>query len=238
MKAMIFAAGRGTRLRPITDHTPKALVQVGGVPMLERVLLKLISAGFDEVIVNIHHHPQQVIDFLKTKNNFGISISLSDESGLLLDTGGGLKKVEWFFDDGQPFLVHNVDILSDVDLTSIFEEHLRNNSLTTLVVQKRKTDRLLLFDRNLNLIGWKNALTGTVRMPVEKEVMYEYAFCGIHVIDPELFKLIHQEGVYTIIDVYLDVIKNQIIKGIEITNTFWTDIGNLQNLKEAENHFK
>ena len=238
MKAMVFAAGLGTRLRPLTDNIPKALIPVNGVPMLERVLVKLKSSGFTEVIINVHHHSQQIIDFLKSKDNFGIHISISDESGLLLDTGGGLKKAAWFFNDGKPFLVHNVDILSGIDLKKIYTEHLRNNSLATLVVQKRKTDRLLLFDKNWDLIGWKNTLTGTIRMPDEKEVLYEYAFCGIHVINPELIKQINREGVFSIIDVYLEIIKDHIIKGIEIKNTFWTDIGNLQNLEEAESYFK
>jgi NDP-sugar pyrophosphorylase family protein len=238
MKAMIFAAGLGTRLKPLTDQTPKALIPVGGVPMLEHVILKLKSSGFDEVIINIHHHPHQIRDFLKSRNNFNISISLSDESAQLLDTGGGLKKAEWFFNDSQPFLVHNADILSDIDLKKIYDGHPGNNALATLVVQKRKTERLLLFDGNMDLVGWKNALTGTIRMPVKKEVQHEYAFCGIHIINPELLKLVHREGVFSIIDTYLEIIKDHPIKGIEIKNTFWIDIGNHQNLEEAEKYIK
>src|ERR1035437_430043 len=156
MKAMIFAAGLGTRLKPITDNLPKALVPITGKPLLEHTILKLKSAGFDEIIVNIHHFPDQIIDFLKVNNNFGIRIEVSDERDQLLDTGGGIRKAKQFFDNGEPFLVHNVDILSNVDLAELYNQHLRTNSLATLVVSQRDTFRYLLFDNNLRLNGWIN----------------------------------------------------------------------------------
>ena len=131
MKAMIFAAGLGTRLKPITDILPKALVPIAGKPLLEHVILKLKAVGFDEIIVNIHHFPNQIIEFLKANNNFGIRIEVSDERDELLDTGGGIRKAARFFDDGKPFLVHNVDILSNVDLKALYHQHIRNNSLAT-----------------------------------------------------------------------------------------------------------
>src|ERR1035437_9615569 len=137
MKAMIFAAGLGTRLKPVTDNLPKALVPIAGKPLLEWVILKLKAAGFDEIIVNVHHFPNQIIDFLKGNDNFGIRIEISDESDSLLDTGGGIRNAAWFFDDGKPFLIHNVDILSNVDLKALYHQHLRTNSLATLVVSKR-----------------------------------------------------------------------------------------------------
>src|ERR1035437_803539 len=145
---MIFAAGLGTRLRPLTDNIPKALVPIAGKPLLEHVILKLKAAGFDEIIVNIHHFPTQIIDFLKEKNNFGIRIEVSNEQAMLLDTGGGIRNAAWFFDDGNPFLVHNVDILSNVNLKALYNEHTQQNSLATLVVSKRDTFRYLLFDED------------------------------------------------------------------------------------------
>ena len=144
MKALIFAAGLGTRLKPLTDKIPKALIPIGGKPLLEHVILKLKASGFNEIIVNVHHFPDQIIDFLKSKNNFDIRIEVSDERNLLLDTGGGIKNTAWFFDDGKPFLVHNVDILSNVDLNDLYNEHIHSDSLATLVVSKRDTFRYLL----------------------------------------------------------------------------------------------
>ncbi len=146
---MIFAAGLGTRLKPITDSIPKALVPINGKPLLQFVIEKLKMSGFDEIIVNVHHFPDQIIDFLNTNYNFGIHIEVSDERDLLLDTGGGIRKAQWFFDDGKPFLVHNVDILSNVDLKALYHQHLRTNCLATLVVSQRNTFRYLLFNDDL-----------------------------------------------------------------------------------------
>ena len=131
MKAMIFAAGLGTRLKPVTDTIPKALVPVNGKPLLEHIILKIKNAGFDEIIVNVHHFPDQIIEFIELNNQFGIRIEISDERDRLLETGGGIKKAEWFFDDNQPFLVHNVDILSNLDLKKLYTNHLKSNSMAT-----------------------------------------------------------------------------------------------------------
>ena len=141
MKAMIFAAGLGTRLKPMTDTIPKALVPIAGKPLLEHVILRLKEAGFDELIVNVHHFPDQIIDFLRANNNFGIRIEISDERDVLLDTGGAIRKAAWFFDDGKPFLVHNVDILSNLNLGDLYHQHLTTNPLATLVVSERDTFR-------------------------------------------------------------------------------------------------
>ena len=132
MKAMIYAAGLGTRLKPLTDSKPKALIEIHGIPLIEIVLNKLIRAGYDEIIINVHHHAEQVIDFIKQHDNFGIRIEFSDERGLLLETGGGLKKASWFFNDLKPFLVHNVDVLSDIDLKDMYDCHVKNDALATL----------------------------------------------------------------------------------------------------------
>ena len=206
MKAMIFAAGLGTRLKPVTDNLPKALVPIAGKPLLEHVILKLKSAGFDEIIVNVHHFHDQIIDFLKENNNFSIRIEVSDERNLLLDTGGGIRKAAWFFDDEKPFLVHNVDILSNVDLKVLYHQHLRTNSLATLVVSKRDTFRYLLFDDNLRLSGWINEKTGETKpINLKKIELYnKLAFAGIQVLSPKVFDLMKNlEPKFPIMDFYL-----------------------------------
>ena len=206
MKAMIFAAGLGTRLKPLTDHMPKALVPVAGKPMLEHVIDKLKAAGFNEIVINVHHFANQIIDFLKEKNNFGIQIWISDETEELLDTGGGIKKAAHFFDE--PFLVHNADILSNVDLKALYEHHLTSGNDATLLVSPRKTVRYLLFNEGNRLCGWVNKDTlqtkpeGFVYQP---EVQKEYAFGGIHIISPTLFNYMGDEwtGKFSIMDFYL-----------------------------------
>ena len=174
---MIFAAGLGTRLKPITDNLPKALVPIAGKPLLEHVILKLKTAGFDEIIINIHHFPDQIIDFMKANNNFGIRIEVSDERDELLDTGGGIRKVAWFFDDGKPFLVHNVDILSNIDLVELYNQHISTNSLATLVVSQRDTFRYLLFDKNRRGKCIKvNASDGKIREMPRRFKERDFAF--------------------------------------------------------------
>ena len=157
---MIFAAGLGTRLRPLTDHTPKALVSVAGKPMLERVILRLKEAGFNDITVNIHHFGEQIIEFLRANNDFGITIHLSDERDMLLDTGGGIKKARPFLDGNEPFLVHNADILSDINLAELYRHHRESNAEATLLVSQRQTSRYLLLDDANRLHGWINKSTG------------------------------------------------------------------------------
>ena len=204
---MIFAAGLGTRLKPLTDHMPKALAPVAGKPMLEHVIEKLKASGFDEIVINVHHFANQIIDFLKAKDNFGIKIWISDETDELLDTGGGIKKASSYFDE--PFLVHNADILSNVDLKAMYDYHLKSDNDATLLVSPRKTVRYLIFDENNHLQGWVNKDTmqtkpkGFVYQP---EVQKEYAFGGIHIISPTLFNYMGDEwtGKFSLMDFYLN----------------------------------
>ena len=163
MKAMIFAAGLGTRLRPLTDIMPKALVPVAGKPMLERVILRLKKAGFDDITINIHHFGGQIVEFLHANNSFGLNIHISDERDMLLDTGGGVKKACPFLDGNEPFLVHNADILTDIDLTTFYRHHQDSNAEATLLVSERKTSRYLLFDDSYNLHGWINKSTQEIK---------------------------------------------------------------------------
>jgi NDP-sugar pyrophosphorylase family protein len=237
MKAMIFAAGLGTRLRPLTDKIPKALVPIAGKPLLEHVILKLKAAGFDEIIVNIHHFPTQIIDFLKEKNNFGIRIEVSNEQAMLLDTGGGIRNAAWFFDDGNPFLVHNVDILSNVDLKALYNEHIHQDSLATLVVSKRDTFRYLLFDENKRLCGWINEKTGETKPTHFTDISgyNKLAFAGIQMLSPRIFNIMENlEPKFPIIDFYLSNVRNQIIKGYTPTDFKMMDVGKLNVLEEAE----
>jgi N-acetyl-alpha-D-muramate 1-phosphate uridylyltransferase len=239
MKAMIFAAGLGTRLKPITDTIPKALVPVCGIPLLEHVITKLVMHGFDEIIINVHHHAQKIIDFLKLKNNFNIRIEISDESDLLLDTGGGLKKASWFFDDGQPFLVHNVDIMSGLDLENFFESHMHSNALATLAVRHRPPQRYFLFDSNMNMCGWENRNTDEkIISRYSPTPMDSLAFSGIHVISPQIFELIHETGKFSIVNVYLRLSTYHTIKAYLHDAGFWIDLGKQQSINEAEDYLK
>lgn len=187
---MIFAAGLGTRLKPLTDHMPKALVPVAGRPMLEHVILKLKAAGFNELVINIHHFGEQILDFLRANQNFGLTIHISDERDCLLDTGGGIRKAEPFFRGNEPFLIHNVDILSDTDLKALYEYHRQSGNDATLLASRRKTIRYLLFDDEKRLCGWINKDTLQTKpegFAYNPEHHHEYAFSGIHVISPSLF---------------------------------------------------
>ena len=234
---MIFAAGLGTRLKPLTDSLPKALIPIAGKPLLEHVILKLKEAGFDEIIVNVHHFPDQVIDFLKANNNFGIRIEVSDERDLLLDTGGGIRKAKWFFDDGKPFLVHNVDILSNVDIKELYQQHLRSNSLATLVVSKRDTFRYLLFDDDLRLKGWINEKTSETKPAgfTKPELYRKLAFSGIQILSPRVFNLMEPlEPKFSIMDFYLSNATTQTITGFVPDNYNMLDVGKLDVLDEAE----
>lgn len=226
MKAMIFAAGLGTRLEPLTNNKPKALVEVNGMTLLEIIIKRLKSFGFDEIIINVHHFANQIIHFLNHNDNFNTRIEVSDESAQLLDTGGGLKKASWFFDDNKPFLVHNVDVLSDINLDDLYKTHLSTKALATLAVRNRKTSRYLVFDSSDNLCGWKNITTGekiTSRQPDGETALL--AFSGIHIINPRLFTRITQEGKFSIIHTYLQLADQYPIKAYQHDNTKWIDVG-------------
>lgn len=237
MKALIFAAGLGTRLKPLTDTMPKALVPIDGKPLLEHVILKLKAAGFNQIIVNVHHFPDQIIEFLKSKNNFDFRIEISDERDKLLDTGGGVKKAKWFFDDGKPFLVHNVDILSNIDLQSLYQQHLETSPLATLVVSERDTFRYFLFDEEARLKGWINEKTGEVRPDhlTHTELYNKLAFSGIQVLSPDVFKLMeHFPDHFSIVDFYLRNAAQQQIKAYVPHALKMIDVGKLNVLTEAE----
>jgi len=230
---MILAAGLGTRLGQMTSNKPKALVEINGRTLLEIVIEKIKSFGFDDIIINLHHFPEQIINFLKKKNNFKIKINFSIERELL-DTGGGLKRAGWFFRDSKPFLVHNVDILSDLDLKKMYQKHLALNGLATLAIRKRETSRYLIFNNNNNLIGWENKKTGEKIMSRKEKEENFFGFSGIQIIDPKIFSLMPKENSFSIIKLYLKLAKQYEIKGFDHSDSFWIDAGKPELLKEAE----
>jgi len=233
MKAMIFAAGRGERLKPLTNNKPKALVEVNGVPMLELIIKKLISNGVSEIIINVHYLANQIITFLKEKNNFSIRIEISDETDLLLDTGGGLKKSSWFFNDGQPFIIYNTDIISDIDLSQMYQYHKAHNPIATLAIRKRDSSRYFLFNPHEELCGWKNMKSKKEIILKNAEQLFPYAFSGIHIVNPKIFNYMPEDQKFSIVNTYLDVSETNIIKGYLHNQNYWFDIGTPEKLIKA-----
>jgi NDP-sugar pyrophosphorylase family protein len=238
MKALIVAAGLGTRLKPITDSMPKALVPLNGVPLLEYVCQKLIAAGFDEIIINVHHFADQIIDFIAKKQQFGVRIEISDERKKLLDTGGAIKKASWFFNDNRPFLVHNVDIVSDVNLNDLYQFHLREQVAATMLVNKRETTRYLLFDKASRLKAWTNIKTKEVKTSfseIDMQALSMVAFDGIQVISPILLQQMHSwPDRFSIIDFYLSIAAKYSISAYEQQGMTWFDVGKPETIHMAE----
>lgn len=235
MKAMIFAAGLGTRLKPYTETMPKALVPVAGVPMLEILISHLQKNGINDILINVHHFAGQVIGFLNQNNNFDANIVISNEEDLLLDTGGGLKKAAWFFNDQQPFLVQNVDVISDVDYHDMLAFHNDNGALATLAVCSRETSRYFLFDEQMQLGGWENTQTSEIKMARPgTQNKSRFAFSGIHIIDPSIFNLMDKTGKFSIIDTYLGLAASNKIMGYNHNPDNWVDMGKPQELIKAE----
>ena len=236
MKAMILAAGLGTRLRPLTNDRPKALVEVAGHTPLEITLRRLASFGFREVIINVHHFADLVIEYLKTNGNFGLRVEISREQDLLLDTGGGLKKVAWFFLEGtarEPFLVHNVDVISTIDLARMLQFHRENHALATLAVQRRETSRQLLFDEHGDLCGRQ---TGKDDPEIIRQARKTtpLAFSGIHVISPELLGMITEQGVFSVIATYLRLAATgRKILAFPADEYYWRDLGKPEHIAQA-----
>ena len=232
---MIFAAGLGTRLKPYTETMPKALVPVAGIPMLEILIKHLQNNGINGFIINVHHFADKVIEFLKLNNNFGADITISHEEELLLDTGGGLKKAAWFFDDQQPFLVQNVDVISDLDYQDMLDSHNNSQPMATIAVSKRETSRYFIFDDFMQLCGWENTKTGEVKMAREGiGELTRFAFSGIHIIDPAIFGFMHQNGKFSIVDTYLELSATKKITGFEHNPQNWVDLGKPEELLKAE----
>jgi mannose-1-phosphate guanylyltransferase len=243
MRAMVLAAGLGTRLRPLTDHCPKALVEVGGRTLLEITLVRLRAFGVREVIINVHHFAGMILDFLKANNNFGMRIEVSREE-VLLDTGGGLKRAGWFFlgDSArmdEPFLLHNVDVISTVDFRSIAQAHQEHGALATLAVQERETSRYLLFNEQSQLSGRRAGRDQQMELVLPAKELHALAFTGIHVISPRLLTLIKEDGVFSIIDVYLRLAgEGENISGFRADYYYWRDLGKLDQVQQAAEDYR
>jgi mannose-1-phosphate guanylyltransferase len=248
MKAMILAAGLGTRLRPLTNDRPKALVEVCGRTLLEITLTRLRDFGINDVIINVHHYADMVIDHVKAAGSFGMHIEFSRED-VLLDTGGGLKKAAWFLGCGSgpsanankedSFILHNVDIISTIDLKRMMQAHKESAALATLAVQRRKTSRYLLFNDHLQLCGRRLVKEEKTEIVRPSEHLSELAFTGIHVISPRIFPLLTEEGVFSIIPAYLRLAaQGEQIQAFRADEYYWRDLGKPENIQQAEQDMK
>jgi NDP-sugar pyrophosphorylase family protein len=236
MKAMILAAGMGTRLQPYTDNTPKALIKIHEKTLLERAIEKLTSYGFNQIVINVHHFADQIIQFIEQRQ-FDAKISISDERNKLLDTGGGLKNAETFFTSDEPFILHNVDIVSNLNLKSLYDFHLSIDAIASLVVRKRESNRYFLFNDDNILRGWKNERTDRTIIIKDEKPLTKFAFSGIHVIDPKIFSLMPDKDVFPLASLYLDVgLENKICAFIDEKSS-WIDVGYPEYIKLAEENY-
>ena len=243
MRAMILAAGLGTRLRPLTNDRPKALVEVAGQTLLQITLRRLAAFGIQEVIVNLHHFADMVVDYLKSNQNFGMRIEISREE-VLLDTGGGLKKAAWFFledaaNQQEPFLLHNVDVISTIDFGRMHKVHRESGALATLAVQDRETSRYLLFDEKNQLCGRRAGSDGNPENVRGCRKTSALAFSGVHVISPQLFPLMSEDGVFSIITTYLRLAgQEENIGAFRADEYYWKDLGKPQNIAQVSSDLK
>ena len=236
MKAMILAAGLGTRFKPWTDQHPKALAPVNGKSLLERNLRYLQSFGIQDVLINVHHFSEQILRALDENKSWGSFVTISDESDAVLETGGGLKKAAAWFNDG-PFIVMNADILTDMDLSAMIRFHSEKNPLATLAVTGRKTSRNFLFDSDNRLCGWRNQQSGEEKLSLPKKDLVEKAFSGIHILSPEIFPLMKFSGKFSIVDVYLDLAASHLILGYDHSGSKLVDVGKPDSIQIAESLF-
>ncbi|WP_162231187.1 nucleotidyltransferase family protein [Sunxiuqinia dokdonensis] len=236
MQAMLFAAGLGTRLQPLTNHKPKALVEINGKTLLQRSLENMKAQGISEVVINVHHFSDLLIDFLIRHKYFGMNIHISDESDGLLDTGGGVLKAKPLFKPGDPILIVNVDVLTNLSFQEVLRFHQQEKALATLVVRRRDTSRYLLFNAKQQLTGWQNTETGAnkISRPEDFSQSTPYAFSGIHIIEAELLEMIEEQGKFSIIDLYLRLAKTEVVKGFVDEKSVWMDLGKFEQMPEAE----
>jgi len=237
MKALIFAAGKGTRLKPFTEHHPKALAKVNDIPLLERNIKYLKSFGINDFVINIHHFGNQIVDFLNRNDNFGCKIEISDESEELLETGGGLIFARKYLDYGEDFLIMNADILTDMNITDFVEYHKKIKDFATLAVSDRESSRKLLFNDEMILRGWLNVQTGEQRLAEFNKGFKAMAFSGIHCINSLMFEKIKRTGKFSIMEEYLDLMQTEQIHGF-VHNSILIDVGRPESIIEAEKYFK
>jgi NDP-sugar pyrophosphorylase family protein len=237
MKAMIFAAGLGTRLKPFTDHHPKALAEVSGKTLLEHTIRYLQKFGIEDVIVNVHHFADQIEEAINENSGYGSWVTVSDEREAVLETGGGLQKAAWYFEGEEDFVVINVDVLTNLDLGRMIEAHQESDALATLAVMKRNSTRQLLFDEHMILCGWTNNTTGEQKISREVLSLNPFAFSGVQVLSTEILNMPFQ-GKFSMIDVFLHFAKTQMIKGFDHTGNIFIDVGKPESLEKASYLFE
>ena len=234
MDAMLLAAGLGTRLRPLTDHIPKALIEIGGVPILERVARRLIDAGADRLVINLHHLGGQIREYVEAQGGWGVEVIFSTEADVPLETGGGVMHAAAAFRRDAPFFLHNADILSDIPLREMYAGHIAESPLATLAVMERPTSRYLLFD-DCGLLGRADEQKG-LRLQVRKPAgeVRRLAFAGVHVISPDFLERVTERGAFSILDPYLRLVgEGATILPFRVDGCRWTDIGKPEQLEEA-----
>ena len=239
MKAMLLAAGFGTRLKPFTDHHPKALAEVNNKTLLQHNIEYLQQFGIRDVIVNVHHFAEQIIQIIKENNGWGSNVSISDETDAILETGGGLKRAAWFFNEEESFVLMNVDVLTDLPLNEMISFHKKNTPLATLATTNRETSRNFLFDKENILCGWKNVTTGEEKIMRKSDNLKPKAFSGIHIITTKIFSLIQQTEIkFSMVDVYLSLCAENRILSFDHSQTKFIDVGKPESLRQAARLFK
>jgi NDP-sugar pyrophosphorylase family protein len=234
MKAMLLAAGFGTRLKPFTDNHPKALAEVNGKSLLQRNIEYLQQFGLYDVIINVHHFAEQIIESVKNNNGWRSNITISDETDAILETGGGLKRAAWYFNNEDDFVLMNADILTDLPLNSMISFHKKNKPLATLATTNRNTSRYFLFDKENTLCGWKNAKTDEIKIMRDEKKIYPKAFSGIHIINAKIFSLMQQTEIkFSMVDVYLSLCAQHKIFSFDHSNTKFIDVGKPESLQQA-----
>lgn len=236
-KALIFAAGKGTRLKPFTDHHPKALALVNNIPLLERNIKYLQSFGIHEFVINIHHFGDQIVEFLKENENFGAKIDISDEKDKLLETGGGLLFAQKFLEKEEDFLIMNADILTNLDISALVNFHQSHDNVASLAVSDRPSSRKLFFNNEMVLRGWANKSSGETKMAEFNHNFKELAFSGLHCLSSSIFSKIKRTGKFSIMEEYLDLMFDGHIRGFE-HNAQLVDVGRPESVLEAEKYFK
>ncbi len=239
MKVFIPAAGKGTRLGAFTENMPKALVDVAGKPMLYHLVKRLKEYGFNEFVINVHHFADIVEEYLRKHDNFNVNVTIADERDQLLNTGGGLVNAAKYFHGEEPFLVHNVDVLTNLDLKSFYDSHIKDNNDISLIVMHRKTSRYLLFNDEMLLRGWENRTTGEQILFDKTGELSPLAFGGIHIVNPAAVDLLHPDteiAAFPIIPEYIRTCGKQKIRGVHEQEIFWLDMGKPEHLKTAESY--
>lgn len=238
MKAMILAAGIGKRLRPLTDTIPKPLIPINGKPLIEYVVDQLKLYGVAQIVVNVHHHSQKMIQFFKDNNNFGLEVEFSDESQQLMNTGGGIVKAKHFFSKKEPFLVYASDVITNLNLDKMLAFHKENKSLVTLAVKDRETTRSLIFNSEMQLCGWRDNISGEEIQCRSIDNEISLGFSCAHIIEPELFDLVTEQGAFNITDMYLRLASKHTIKGFRHDNDYWLEFGRYENIESTAKQLK